>query len=466
MIIIKFGGTSVQDAASIRSVIQIVRGKLSYNPVVVVSAVSGATNQLLESARCAVAGEKEKAITILNNLRNRHLEIAEDLIKDCAELDHVNKLIDDIITRLANLVEGVSLIGELTDRSLDTFAAQGELLSSTVIAPAMREAGLPALWFDVRQVMITDRQFGYAAPNIPELTKRCASMIKPLLNGQQFILTQGFIGITADGITTTLGRGGSDYSAALLGAAMDAEDIEIWTDVDGVLTTDPRIVKDAKRVKQMSFQEASELAYFGAKVLHPATIIPAVEKNIPVHVYNTKNPDFSGTLIAAKLHLSTEAERSSCVIKSIAFKKNITILNITSSRMLLAHGFLYSIFEIFKKNKTAVDVVSTTEVSVSLTIDNTDNLESIVQDLSAFSQVQVEPSRAIVCLVGEQMRRTPGIAARTFGAIRDININMVSQGASEINLTFVIDQKDVENVVKRLHEEFFSGSLPADIFES
>ncbi len=466
MIVIKFGGTSVQDAASIRSVIAIVQSKLAKRPVVVVSAVAGATNQLLECARFAVSGDKEKAINILNALRNRHLEIAEDLVKDCGELDHINKTIDDIITRLANLVEGVSLIGELTDRSLDTFAAQGELLSSNILAPAMREAGLPAVWFDIRKVMITDRQFGSAAPNIPELTKRCDASMKPVLNGEPFMVTQGFIGSTSDGITTTLGRGGSDYTAALLGAAMNAEDIEIWTDVDGVLTTDPRIVKEARRVKQMSFQEASELAYFGAKVLHPATIIPAVEKNIPVHVYNTRNPGFSGTLIAAKLHLSSEAERSSCVIKSIAFKKNITILNITSSRMLLAHGFLFSIFEIFKKNKTAVDVVSTTEVSVSLTIDNTENLESIVQELSAFSQVQVESSRAIVCLVGEQMRKTPGIAARTFGAIRDININMVSQGASEINLTFVIDQKDVDNVVRRLHDEFFSGPLPADIFES
>lgn len=465
MIVIKFGGTSVQDAASIRSVIQIVKTKLQKNPVVVVSAIAGATNQLIESAQNAVAGKKEEAITILNNLRNRHLGIAEDLIKDCGELDHINKSIDDIVTKLANLVEGVSLIGELTNRSLDMFTAQGELLSSSVIAPAMREAGLSAVWFDARQVMITDHQFASAMPNIHELTKRSRSQMVPLLNEQKIILTQGFIGSTPDGITTTLGRGGSDYSAALLGAAMDAEDIEIWTDVDGVLTTDPRIVPHAHRVKQMSFQEASELAYFGAKVLHPATIIPAVEKNIPVQVYNTRNPDFGGTLIAAKLHLSKEAQDSSCVIKSIAFKKNITVLNITSSRMLLAHGFLYSIFEIFKKNKTAVDVVSTTEVSVSLTIDDLDNLGTIVHDLSAFSQVQVESGRAIVCLVGEQMRKTPGIAARTFGAIRDININMVSQGASEINLTFVIDQKDVEDVVKRLHKEFFSGTLPPDIFE-
>ncbi|MBL7961263.1 aspartate kinase, partial [bacterium] len=324
MIIIKFGGTSVQDAASIRSVINIVKTKLHKQPIVVVSAVAGATNQLIESARCAVAGKKAESVGILNNLRNRHLEIAEDLIRDSSALDIINKAIDDIITKLANLVEGVSLIGELTNRSLDMFAAQGELLSSSVIAPAMKEANISVKWFDVRQVMITDDQFASAVPNIPVLADRSGTLITPLFNECQVVLTQGFIGCTVNGITTTLGRGGSDYSAALLGAALDAEDIEIWTDVDGVLTTDPRIVPHAKRVKQMSFREASELAYFGAKVLHPATIIPAVEKNIPVHVYNTKNPNFGGTLIAATLHLSKEAQSSSCVIKSIAFKKGIT----------------------------------------------------------------------------------------------------------------------------------------------
>lgn len=461
----KFGGTSVQDAASIHSVIEIVKDKISKKPVLVVSAVAGTTNLLLESAQLAVAGRKQESVHVLQDLRNRHLGIAEDLIHTGEELAAVTKTIDDIITRLANLVEGVSLIGELTSRSLDVFAAQGEFLSSSIIAPALREADVRAVYFDVRQVMITNQQYSNAVPDTALLKKNCGRFLRPLVEGQQIAVTQGFIGSTPDGITTTLGRGGSDYSAALLGAAMDAEDIEIWTDVDGVLTTDPRIVHHAHRVKQMSFQEASELAYFGAKVLHPATLVPAVEKNIPVHVYNTRNPNSSGTLIANHLTLSKEAQNSSCVIKSIAYKKNIAVLNIVSSRMLLAHGFLFSIFEIFKNNKTSVDVVSTTEVSVSLTVDNVQNLEAIVRDLSAFSQVTVERDRAIVCLVGEQMRKTPGIAGRTFHAIKDININMISQGASEINLTFVISNADVDTVVKKLHDEFFSGNLPADIFE-
>jgi aspartate kinase len=465
MIIMKFGGTSVQDAASIRSVIEIVKNKVSKKPLVVVSALAGATNQLLESAKLAVAGQKHEAIGVLNNLRIRHFGVAEDLIRRPEEMDPLSKTMDEIIAKLANLVEGISLIGELTNRSLDMFAAQGEWLSSAVLAAAMREAHLNAEWFDVRRVMITDDHYSSAVPDMARLKKNCEAYLFPRIQANGLVVTQGFIGSTPDGITTTLGRGGSDYSAALLGAAMHAEDIEIWTDVDGVLTTDPRIVRSAKRVKQMTFQEASELAYFGAKVLHPATIVPAVEKNIPVHVLNTKNPNSSGTLIANHLALSRESAGSSCVIKSIAHKKGITILNIVSSRMLLAHGFLFSIFEIFKNHGTSVDVVSTTEVSVSLSVDDAAHLDAIVRDLSAFAQVQVERGRAIVCLVGEQMLNTPGIAGRTFHAIKEININMISQGASKINLTFVISDKDVETVVTKLHDEFFSGNLPTDIFE-
>ncbi|NUM79759.1 lysine-sensitive aspartokinase 3 [bacterium] len=464
MIVMKFGGTSVQDAAAIRSVIHIVQNKLSKRPALVVSALAGATNHLLESARLAVAGQKHNAEAILKKLHERHSGLSAELIKPIAEREKVETFLKTTFDKLQSLVDGVSLLGELTDRSLDMFAAQGELLSSTIIASAFREAGVDALWLDIREVMITDDQFTAAAPDTNLLKNHSARLIKPALEKGKLIVTQGFIGNTKDGITTTLGRGGSDYTAALLGAALDANDIEIWTDVDGVLTSDPKMVHEAKRVKIMTFQEASELAYFGAKVLHPATITPAVERNIPVHVFNTKNPVSSGTLITAK-HDRTLEGVNNCVIKSIAYKKNITILNIASTRMLLAHGFLYSIFEVFKRLKISVDVISTTEVSVSLTIDFSDKLDEAVHELKRFAQVTVEQERAIVCLVGEQMRYTPGIAARTFNAIRDVNINMISQGASEINLTFVIAQSDVDTVVKRLHDEFFSGPLPSAIFE-
>jgi len=461
MIVMKFGGTSVQDAASIRSVIDIVKKKGAQMPLVVVSAVAGATNQLLEAAHLAVSGQKHNAEAILHRLRERHLSIARELTHNEVELQSLEGHLSEVFEKLTNLVDGIALLGELTPRSLDLFASQGELLSSRLVVQAAREAKMNAHWLDAREVMITDDQFGAAVPDTNTLQVRSREKILPLQHKGHAIITQGFIGSTNEGITTTLGRGGSDYTAALLGAALEAEIIEIWTDVDGVLTTDPRMVKNAKRVKSMSFQEASELAYFGAKVLHPATIIPAVEKNIPVYVYNTHNPDTGGTVITSKARL----QKNACVIKSIAYKKNITILNITSTRMLLAHGFLASIFDVFKRHGISVDVVSTTEVSVSLTVDSTDQLDDAVSELKKFSQVAVELERAIVCLVGEDMRCTPGIAARVFHTIRDVNMNMISQGASEINLTFVIAQADVDAVIQRLHDEFFSGDLPGDIFE-
>lgn len=463
MIVMKFGGTSVQDASAMRAVIDIVLQKSARKPMVVVSAMAGVTNHLLEAASLAVAGQRVNAEAVVDRLIERHLQTARELLATSDSLSTCQLFIDDIKSQLKRMIEGISLIGELTPRSMDHFASQGELLSSKILALAMAAAGLPAVWFDIRNVMATDERYMAAAPQMTLVQSQATSMLVPTIERGHIVVTQGFIGRTKTGASTTLGRGGSDYTAALLGAVMNAEDIEIWTDVDGVLTADPKMVHGARRVKEMTFQEAAELAYFGAKVLHPATILPAVEKNIPVHVYNTHNPHSSGTLITAKDR--SDSRHPACMIKSIAYKKNVTILNIVSSRMLLAHGFLAGIFDVFKRNRTSVDVVSTTEVSVSLSVDQTDFLEAILEELHEFSQVTTESQRAIVCLVGEQMRYTPGIAARTFNAIRDVNINMISQGASEINLTFVIDQEDLESVVRRLHDEFFSGVLPSDLFE-
>jgi aspartate kinase len=267
-------------------------------------------------------------------------------------------------------------------------------------------------------------------------------------------VAQGFIGATADGVTTTIGRGGSDYSAAIIGAALGAEAIEIWTDVDGLLTADPRVVKSARRIRVISFAEASELSYFGAKVLHPSTVTPAVEQGIPVHIFNTLNPSCEGTLIVSK----PPASRS--LIKSIAFKRGVTILNVTSTRMLMAHGFLRAIFAVFEHHQTSVDVVTTSEVSVSMTLDNADNLDAIQRDLRQIGEVGIEREKAIVCVVGDNLKFTPGIAGRLFTAIGDANINMISHGASEINLTFVTDESEVAGVVGRLHEAFFSDLDP------
>jgi aspartate kinase len=268
----------------------------------------------------------------------------------------------------------------------------------------------------------------------------------------------GFIGSNEAGITTTLGRGGSDFTGALIGGALSADAIEIWTDVDGIMTTDPRVVPEALRVKIISFEEAAELAYFGAKVLHPATILPAVKKNIPVLVLNSRNPSNEGTRIISI------APHCRSPFKSIAVKRKLSIIDVVASRMLMTHGYMSEIFAIFDKHQCPVDMVSTSEVSVSLTVDSNDKLPSIAADLSRLADVKYEGKKALVCLVGEDIRGQNGIAAQVFNAIRHINVRMISQGASEINMSFMIEEEDVDEAVRSLHAAFFQNPDP-EIFD-
>jgi aspartate kinase len=294
-----------------------------------------------------------------------------------------------------------------------------------------------------------------AVPLFDETNERLAQTLRPLLERGQVPVMGGFIGSTRTGVTTTIGRGGSDFSAAIVGAALGAEAIEIWTDVDGMLTTDPHLCPGARRIRVISFDEAAELAYFGAKVLHPATVLPAIQKNIPVWILNSRNPPCEGTKI------TTRAPHCKNMFKAIAAKKRITIVNVAAPRMLLAHGFLKSIFEAFDRHRVPVDVVSTSEVSVSLTIDSNEAIPALAADLAKMADVKYEGRKAIVCLVGESLRDTPGIAARVFGELSDLKVRMISQGASEINLTFVIEEEDVPGVVQRLHQTFFAELDPA-----
>jgi aspartate kinase len=328
-----------------------------------------------------------------------------------------------------------------------------------ILSKTMAERGFSAQLVDARRWMITDGQFGAATPLMNRISEETTNRILPLVESGQIVITQGFIGSTDRMITTTLGRGGSDYSAAILGSALGAEEIQIWTDVDGVLTADPRIAPAAKKLKVISFREASELAYFGAKVLHPSTIQPAVEKNIPVIVLNSKRPQSTGTRIVGN------PPKTNAAVKSIASKKGITVINIQSTRMLMAYGFLSSIFSVFQRHETSVDLVSTSEVAVSLTIDNSSRLEQIVKDLQAFAEVTAIENQAIVCVVGEQMRSTMGIVDRVFRALSNINVMMISQGASEINMSLVVDENVVSLAVQQLHREFFEPVPELDLFE-
>jgi aspartate kinase len=460
MIVMKFGGTSVEDARSMQTVIRIVRREKDRHPVVVLSAISGATNLLLKAARTAQEGKLDEAIQLLNDLLDRHVTLMENLINDRSIVQRLISSFKKRFEELRNLCHGIAILGELTDRSLDAIASVGEILSSLILAEAIRSEELPVKWVDARSFIITDSQFVSAVPQFDIIGARAKETLSPLLDSGTIAVTQGFIGSNANGVTTTLGRGGSDYSASIIGAALNAEEIQIWTDVDGVLTADPRIVARAQKLRIISFREAAELAYFGAKVLHPSTIFPAVKKNIPVIVLNSKRPENSGTRIISN------PPKTSVPVKSIACKRGITVVNVQSLRMLMAYGFLESIFSVFNKYETSVDLVSTSEVAVSLTIDNTSRLDKIKAELSTFAEVSVLEKQGIICVIGDQMRSTAGVANQIFQAMHEINLVMISQGASEINMSLVIDESQVDQAVRQLHKQFFEPVPSAELFES
>jgi len=299
---------------------------------------------------------------------------------------------------------------------------------------------------------------------LPEATAATRAELIPLLESARIPVLGGFIGSTGNGVTTTLGRGGSDYSAAIIGAALDAREIQIWTDVSGVLTADPRIVNKARTIPVLSYQEAAELAYFGAKVLHPKTIQPAIDCRIPVRVCNSRAAGEAGTLIVA------ESEAAPQTVKAIAHKSGITTVQVSSARMLGAYGFLRALFEVFDRHRTAVDVVTTSEVSVSLSIDDASALPELIPELEKLGAVEVEAHRAIISIIGEGLRNTPGIAARVFSEISDINVAMISVGASSVNLTFMVEESRATETIKRLHYVCFEGesdrrSIENDIAE-
>jgi aspartate kinase len=453
MMVMKFGGTSVQDSAAIDRVASIVKERIEQKPVVVVSAMAKVTDQLLATARAAGGGDRNKALELSRALRERHYTTAGELL-GTGVFTELHTELESAFEALDELLRGVVAVGELTPRTTDTVAAYGELLSSKMVAAAFAVRGIDASFVDSRQCIVTDNNFMRAAPLMDETNERLKVNVQPLLDSGKVPVMGGFIGSTKSGTTTTIGRGGSDYSAALVGAGLNALRIDIWTDVDGMMTTDPNVCPDAKRIKVISFDEAAELAYFGAKVLHPSTVLPAVQKNIPVYILNSRNPSCEGTKIAAR------APRCRNSFKAIAAKKRITIIDVAATRMLLAHGFLKSIFEIFDKHRVAVDVVSTSEVSVSLTVDSNESIPALAADLAKLADVKYEGRKAIVCVVGENLRERAGIAAKVFGELSDVKIRMISQGASEINLTFVIEEDDVPQVVKRLHARFFADADP------
>ncbi len=457
LVVMKFGGTSVEDAAAIERSAAIVAGRVAggKNPVVVISAMSKVTDQLLRAAAAAAQGDRTGALAISSRLRARHRDTVACLVRDTVAIAALVQLIDQKFDSLDEVLRGLSAIRELTPRISDQIVSYGERLSSRIVAAAFSERGVPATHIDAREIIVTDSEFQKAVPLDDVIEVRAAEKLKPLIAQGRVPVMGGFIASNEEGLTTTLGRGGSDYTGALVGGALDAETIEIWTDVDGIMTADPRVCPDALRVRVISFEEAAELAYFGAKVLHPATILPAVKKNIPVLVLNSRNPASEGTRIISV------APHCQSPFKSIAVKRKLTIIDIVASRMLMTHGYLSKMFAVFDKHKCPVDMVSTSEVSISLTVDSNSSLPEIDADLSKMADVKYEGKKALVCMVGEDIRGQNGIAAQVFNAIRHINVRMISQGASEINMSFMIEEDDADEAVRSLHAAFFKEPDPA-----
>jgi aspartate kinase len=449
VIVCKFGGTSVGDADAIRRAAEIVRSRLPQGPIAVVSALGGATNVLIDIAEQAARGQLIAAMSHVENVRDRHLRVAGELLPGPGGEDVALEL-SSMCDEIGTLAEALSVLGHLTPRSLDTVSSFGERMSSLMIAAAFNAMGVPSQLVDARKVMITDAQHTRAEPQTDPIAEAARLYLAPLVRDKKVPVMGGYVGATAAGITTTLGRGGSDYSASLVGAALQAEAIEIWTDVDGMMTVDPRVVPAAKTIEQVAFEEASELASFGAKVLHPYTIAPAVRLGIPVRVLNSRRPSGKGTSI------TFDAPRRP--VTAIAGKTSVSLVKVRSPRMLLTEGFMRELFAIFERHKVSVDVVSTSEVSVSVTVDDASHLEEVMGDLRQLGDVAVEQNRGIVALVGAALSEHSEAMSRALACIGSARLHMLSLSATGINLTMVVDGDEVDGILRRLHAAFFEGT--------
>ncbi len=444
----KFGGTSVGDVAAFERVIHVVGSQLEKKPVVVVSAMTKVTDALLAAFDLAKKGDLAAAVASLEPHFDRHVAVSSHFISEGspnlfdAELQFARQELSDLLMRASRRSLPLSMLK-------DAIVSYGEQLSSRLLAEVLRSRGVNAMHFDSRRLIVTDDEFGAAQPIVEETNELVRLELPPTLEAGEIPVMGGFIAGNRAGETTTLGRGGSDYTAAIVAAAIGSSELQIWTDVTGVMTCDPRICGEARTIPVLSYEEAAELSYFGAKVLHPKTIKPAVDHGIPVRVCNTFEPDAIGTMVLAE---SGEAPNK---IKSIAHKKGITILRVTSARMLGSYGFMSAVFQVFERYRTVIDVISTSEVSIALTLDNAAEIDKIVSDLERLGDVETENGFSVICIVGEGLRASTGMASKIFSTIKDINIALVSHGASAVNLTFVVREDLAADVIRKLHSEFF-----------
>lgn len=442
----KFGGTSMADATAMRRCASIVKGDPD-KKIIVVSATSGTTNLLSEFI---VSNAKEQKVEIAHQIRKKHLDI-------CSNLKNQKDVIKKITPLLDELMEVASTNRIMTPMLRDEILSFGERLSSEIFAVFLKEeTGEAVICFDVRKVVRTDQNYGSAEPEVDQIAKDYESHLLAITENSR-VVTQGFIGSDEFGNTTTLGRGGSDYSAALLAEAADADVLEIWTDVTAIYTTDPRIVKTAKPITEISFDEAAELSVFGAKVLHPATMVPAIRKNIRVYVGSSIYPEKPGTWIVKET-------KSKPAISAISLRRNQTLLTVHSLDMLHRYGFLSKLFQVLSDHKISVDLVTTSEVSVALTLDSDVHTpgkqkltEEVMNDLRAFCEVNIERNLALIAVVGNNLEATAGLSGPVFGSLTDVNIRLICHGASSHNLCFLVSESEAEGVVNVLHNKFIDG---------
>ena len=461
MIVMKFGGTSNRDAAAMANVLRIITAHLSEHPVVVISAISSATNDLEESARTAATGDAAGGEERLARLLARHLAIVDALIKDTSRAGSLVAAFNGYMKELMTLLHGLAILRELTPRTMDAICSYGERFSSRLVAAGLQECGVDAVWVDAKDFMLTDANFGRALPVMEAVRANLARVVVPLVERRQVPVTQGFIGVTSSGTSTTMGRESSDFSASIIGAAMDAVRVQIWTDVDGILTADPRMVPGVRKVRHMSFDEAFELSYFGAKVLHPNTMLPLLEKNIPVEIRNSRRKEGTGTLIDRQGR-SPAGDPS---VKSISFSDDVTVISVSPSKRTNQYLFWEGVFSVLSRSGIDVRTVTTSEHRIAFTITGPYDRNIVIPRLEEFGEVTVLPEEASLCIVGNGLREWSEFTGRVCGALTEVKTSMIAYGASGLNMTVVVHRSHLEDALLRLHKEFFGSSTPTGEFD-
>jgi aspartate kinase len=452
VVVMKFGGTSVEDAAAIRRLIGIVQSRLGTQPVVVVSALARVTDQLLEAGKAAAKGHLGSALATVRNIYVRHEELADSLV-DGSAYSALDRDLRGDFRALEALLHDLESSRQLDLKSQDQLLGFGECFSSRLVKEALRQAGVNAAHLDARTCIVTDARHGQASPVWDLTEQRLRETVSPLLESGQVPVLGGFIASTGDGVPTTLGRGGSDFTAAIVGAALCAARVEIWTDVDGIMTTDPKLCSDARVIRKMSFDEAAELAHFGAKVLHSATLAPAMRENIPVYVLNSRRPEGEGTEIVARA-------KTGNVVSAITAKRKVAAVEIEAAQAVDSE-LLRAVYAVFDRHSCSVDVMATSLGRMSLLVGATAGLPAIAADLQGVAEVRWQNHKALVCLVGENIRQQPDVASRVFAAVSDLDVRVVCQGASDRTISFLVEESKVEESVQRLHGIFFPQPEPA-----